>query len=407
MIARKPRTAVGVQRRPFYATRRSGCVGTITRTGLIATLVVAALASCRPDQTSDAASAKNREPAESRNVEPALTARNATAASTQAEAPTAAASSQSEGLKAASTGVATPEPDVAAAAALSHETDPPAGGRDSHRATADVTRPDGPPNVAAVGAPALRPKVRIFFESDDPVDQAMRALIARWEQIRSVKATMHKVMEQKLGLPQKRRGEGLYELLKKDGKTMIRMVIFDSIVATRGEFDQVMTGERMTTVFNGEDLYVLQQLHKGQWAYKMPPRGLGGLLLGGPRLLATIRAGAEVTVDSEAKWNGRKAYLFKSSRRDGHTRGEYLFDQEMGVLVQRKLERDEEQLTMTLAYTDVKINEPIPEDRFTFVPPKDVVIQDKTRIPSGPAPLPARSKKPRTKNAQPTSPPPG
>ena len=263
------------------------------------------------------------------------------------------------------------------------DTEPVTGnGAQSMDEDAPSAAPSLPPGAVDLGDGRIAIPMRVATVT--PLEKANRDIIAKWQNYNSVSAKFNLRYDQKKeGAKQDHNTAGTFDCLKKDGRILVRLKSFAKMVIERRKDDFVMTGERLDKIFDGEFLYVLQDIHTGRFAFKRRPNPGEIGVIGGPPLLATIHSAGSVTLAPDEPGDGFSTYVFKTLRRDGQTKADYYVDRETGLL--RRLHVQVERLLsdLTITYSDFELNPAFADDYFTFKLPEGIELRDSTETADG------------------------
>jgi len=222
------------------------------------------------------------------------------------------------------------------------------------------------------------------------VNAAIRDLIAKWDKVQSVSATLKTKGERLTPQHQKQEGKGTRDAMKKDGKLLNRVAYKNGVVMIQPDGEQILTGQRVVRVFDGEFLWVDDTRHEGRRVTKSRPRPGQVQPLGGRPLFAGVRALDKLELLPDATVDGRPVYVFKGTTGGGTINLREYVDKETGILV--KLEREDTlaKSTYEVELTNLKVNVDFPDGHFTYTPPEGVEVVDLTRqgATDSPPPLP-------------------
>ena len=206
-----------------------------------------------------------------------------------------------------------------------------------------------------------------------------KTLLAKWDQVRTLSAVINTVHEGVRGDTVARRdGHGSYHLLKKDGKTFVRMEINSKSVA-QGETSVVGPAQNMLTVCDGDAIYFQRDVGGRAQVYKMGLDHSEFLELGGPRFFAKLRRFTAVKVLPDETVNARETYVLQATFDNTGSTTLYFLDKQTGILAKMVQEMPKDQTSKLLTVSEIRLNVDLKKDLFRYAPPAGVEVRDLTK----------------------------
>lgn len=211
------------------------------------------------------------------------------------------------------------------------------------------------------------------------VNTAILDLVARWDNIRSVSATLQTTFKRTDGRYDRQETLGIRDCMKKDGRVLVRAAYKAGVVLEAEDNQLIATGQRVLRVFDGEFLYVDDERHEGRTVTKSRPVPGQLQAIGGRRLFAGLRGLSEIKLLPDKTIDDKSVYAFVGKAGGGTITMRHYFDKQTGILV--KMTRDDElgHGRYTFALSDIKLNVDFEEGHFTYTPPEGIEVQDLTR----------------------------
>lgn len=177
------------------------------------------------------------------------------------------------------------------------------------------------------------------------------------------------------------KGEGRFELLRDGNDTLVR-IEQTSTTTTRQKDRETRTQQQLLTVIDARHTYVLSDVAGQRMALKS---------LRDPQLfnqpsavLEILRKDYDLTLQPADQLNGRKVVVIEGATRARPLREPVrvtaAFDEATGVLVRLVYLGVDSRPIQAIAYTDLKVDEDLARDRFTFNPPDGVPVVDRTTV---------------------------
>lgn len=222
----------------------------------------------------------------------------------------------------------------------------------------------------------------------DELDAAEKQIISKFREHRSVIATVTKKMEAKQDKSEiKWTGEGKYEFVQKGEKSPYRLEMSETMEIT----GNVKLTNKVTSleIGDGETVSTLKdQSLAGKRVTKAAQDAMKGWNV--PALLGVLRKEYNLKLLPEAKVGETSVFAieaFPKVPRAGHglKKTVYSFARDTGVLLKIAQLDDSGVETESLTFSDIKLNEKIDPDRFKFVAPEGVPVNDSTGgVPANP-----------------------
>lgn len=238
-----------------------------------------------------------------------------------------------------------------------------------------VGQPAGDP------ASGQAPKPVVPRASDPAVATAIDELLAAWEPINSVYATVETKIPDAAGHKGTTRGKGRYWLKKKDGQLLIHFDLRNELRIKEDPKSMLVTAEELVTTIDGKYLYKLinQPSHKEASQNKLNYNDV--LQIAGPYLLSDLVANNKLTLLPEEMRYGRALKVIKATPNDGSRESIHSFDKASGIRLEMHELDEQGNKTLEIMLTEVNINAEISEDQFKPVIPEGVTLEDRTTPP--------------------------
>lgn len=217
--------------------------------------------------------------------------------------------------------------------------------------------------------------------AEDTLETAEMALKIQWAKQKSISAKITMKMESQRGEDKRSlKGEGTYEFMRKDDRVLFRQEMTAQSVQVRGGQESKVEHTYLT-ISDGEFLYDIRT----QWGQtKAAKSKLEDAAMGtGPAaVFKEMQTMFEVKQLRDDKLDGKEVYVIETvpKRAPSTSIGKTLFyfRKDIGMMVKRAALDAEGKETMTMIYSDIKVNEAIDPKRFVFKAPEGVEVIDRT-----------------------------
>ena len=116
-----------------------------------------------------------------------------------------------------------------------------------------------------------------------------------------------------------------------------------------------------------------------KFAQKMETNKNEIIRVGGRGLLDQLKSLYELELRPDLVLDGREVYVIAGIPQQGRGRAAFLFDRELGVMVQFRMENESGLSARTVAFSKFKINPEFDQSHFEFRPPDGVEVFDMIR----------------------------
>jgi len=216
--------------------------------------------------------------------------------------------------------------------------------------------------------------------ADDTLESVEKQVIAKWEKVTSMSAKMNMKSRAVMG-PTSMSTDmaGTIEMVKKDGKTMLRQEVESHSVMKSGETENKMDG-KMVSVSDGETMLSITEQAGQKMATRM--RAQAGNVPGGKQLFDNLRANNELSLGDNAKLAGAKCWVVvakaKTPNPAAPAKSLLYFRQSDGVMVKMEGSNAEGKTMNVMTMEDIKLNQKIDPARFKLEVPEGVQVMDMT-----------------------------
>jgi len=175
--------------------------------------------------------------------------------------------------------------------------------------------------------------------------------------------------------------KGTLDVLKREGKLLGRMVMYDTAWPGHGHGPQVIEGpvERTTTqIFDGEHLYTIMEFGAQVKASKVKTDHFDFVEIGGKLLVDHLHSACHtLTLEPDETIDGRGAYVISGrSEAMGRVSVRCSIDKATGLRLRLALYDRSGTLVQVFSLANLKVNVEFPEDHFTFVPPEGLKVEE-------------------------------
>jgi len=223
-------------------------------------------------------------------------------------------------------------------------------------------------------ASALVLAIALPAAAADSLKTVEQKIIKAWQQHKSMTATLKMVTRMKQGDKMVNgSGKGTYEFVRKGKQVPYRMEMKGRSV-TKGDGEEMTQDYQNISVSDGEFTYALMHVNGKPFATKMKvvpgnsPDPKGGFQM--------LRKTSRLKLLPTEKIDGKEVYVIEAQpkqKRGPKMRLYYRYD---GVLVKHVASDPAGKSTMTMTYTDIKLDVKIDPERFVFKPPPGVTVQE-------------------------------
>ncbi len=235
------------------------------------------------------------------------------------------------------------------------------------------------PSSPTTGAPATTPQL-----ADRPVvDERLAAVIAelteKWDRVQSVSAKVQTEIPNVAGLPGDTKGNGTYDLLKKDGKTLIRFSLANNIRYEKSEDTNIRTAEYLHFVHDGSALYFQsQQPKKMKKTTKSKYSPARVVQIGGAELFRSLTENFNLKLAPDETVDGIPTYVIEATLVGQKWKARHYFDKATGIRV-RQVEFDEQgKDSFFLSLSEINLTPQFSEGHFTYNLPEGFELIDET-----------------------------
>jgi len=172
-------------------------------------------------------------------------------------------------------------------------------------------------------------------------------------------------------------GGGYYDVLHEGDKSYHRLALLTDLADRGGE--RVNTWSRMTTLFDGEFVWVLRETPKQQAMFKMDRPPQQPLELIGPGLFKTLREFEGLSFQSDEELNGRTVHVLTAETTNGRTTLTFKIDAETGLVMKTVFRDSFQNAEKSIEVVGTDFDAAFDEDHFDPTPPEGVEVRDFTR----------------------------
>ena len=204
-------------------------------------------------------------------------------------------------------------------------------------------------------------------------------ILRRWGSIKAFSGTMAASTD--YGSPEQRvveRNKGRYDCMKKDDGTVLVRMDMQNATVTRQPQGDMMIRERILTLRDGENVYVMTEQSGSSSAVKHGPHALRHIVLGGETLVERLEARFDLELQPPEIINDRPVHVVKGTAKAGEGWIIYYLDKETGISIKSYGEHEGLFSKSSVILTDLDLNATFPKDHFKFVPPEGVDVLDTT-----------------------------
>ncbi len=243
-------------------------------------------------------------------------------------------------------------------------------------ATACRKKGTGSAPPAAGDSTASKPPPPVI---DERAQAVINEMISKWDQVQALSSKVATELPQAAGLEGMTKGDGVYDLLKRDGKLLVHFQLLNTMWFRKNDAEHLRAGEMLKFVHDGEALYF--QLQQPQKMKKTTKSGYSSdrvLQIGGPDLFQGLTDKYNVTLAPEETVDGVATYVLEATPTAGAWKARHYFDKQTGVRV-RHVEFDADgKQTFLLALSELNLRPEFSEGHFTYRLPEGYELIDET-----------------------------
>ncbi len=175
------------------------------------------------------------------------------------------------------------------------------------------------------------------------------------------------------------KGTGTLDMLKKDGKHLVRVEIENNVTQKMGEKENKLQ-QKQLIVSDGKFTYTVQQIGDRKMAVKSDP---DDRIAGGPKdNIEQYRKHNTLKLLPEESVDGAKTFVIEATPKKAGPRGAsktvFYYQKDTGLMVKMVQFGPDNKPVTTLTYHDIKFDTAISPDRFVFKAPEGVTVVDQT-----------------------------
>ncbi len=170
--------------------------------------------------------------------------------------------------------------------------------------------------------------------------------------------------------------QGTYYLMKKDGRVLVRQDISSASSLDYKEHGlSTATGNESTTISDGEYQYTIATADTGTAVKKFKQSPM--LCIGGLSSMQVIFERYEVSRAADSTIDGQEVFVFEAIARTKRPRRAVVaISKKYGIMLKRDSYDHTGTLRSSLSYHDIKVNEDIDPQKFVFVKPPNIPMED-------------------------------
>ena len=238
----------------------------------------------------------------------------------------------------------------------------------------DAPKPSSPSPEKSAEAPE---KTAAPSGKAPTLDDLFVELSAKWAKIESLSAEVNMMAQDKNEKQNLQYGGyGNYACIKKNGKLIVRRDMVNTIVPNPGEATRVRTS---AIIVDDQTTYMWGEEGGKEFAQKMKTDKNEIIRVGGRVLFDQLKSLYELELRPNLVLDGREVYVVAGIPRSGAGRTAFLFDCELGVMVQMRMENESGLSVRTVTFSKLRINPEFDESHFEFSLPDGVDVFDMTR----------------------------
>jgi outer membrane lipoprotein-sorting protein len=213
---------------------------------------------------------------------------------------------------------------------------------------------------------------------DPAVAAAVEELLAAWDKVSSVYAAVETMIPEAAGNAGQTKGKGKYYLQKQDGKTRISFEQRNTLEIFQEGGKQLLTGEILQWVIDGEHLYTLTNQPGFQQTSKKKLDYDEVLQIGGRVLFRDLLTNNKLSLLPEEMVEGRAARVLLATPNDGAWKTTHYFDKATGIRLKMEETDSTGKSTLRITLIDLDLDSSISDDKFMFTVPEGVKFVDET-----------------------------
>lgn len=242
--------------------------------------------------------------------------------------------------------------------------------------------------VAAAGYYVQQRWGRREAEPTMPADVQMVVdeMLNAWDGVQAVSANVETFMPKALGQPGTTNGSGTYDLLKKNGKVLIRFDVVNTMkldIADDPEHTQYYAGERLRWVVDGDVIYHWFQQPDFKKAGEVVERATKEpyspdkiVQIGGQPLFDQLRHDFDLRRLPDIDYEGRPVYVLRGDAHGANWHSLHYFDKESGIRVRMVENEADGSASLRILLKHLDLAPEFGPDHFTFTPPKGAKLED-------------------------------
>lgn len=252
----------------------------------------------------------------------------------------------------------------------------------SNKPTTTSTPPavnSGNQQPSAGSAPAGgAPKVDVPRASDAAVAAVVDEMLAAWDKLENVTATVESIKPEAAGHPGKTWGKGEYHLVKKDGVQLIHFKLTNELRIKKDDGNILVTAEILETYVDGRNVYsfISQPNHQQATKYKLNYDEV--LPIGGPYLFRDLVSNYDLTLLPEEMKDNRATKVIKAKPKGEDWEAVHYFDKATGIRVEMVEMDAQAKASLTIKLPTIDTATPIDPEKFKPVVPEGVKLEDKS-----------------------------
>lgn len=229
------------------------------------------------------------------------------------------------------------------------------------------------------------PPAPLALPDDEKVRAAISELIARYDALQALSATVELQISEALGQKGKTKGKGEFMLRQAGDKKLTKFRVnnhltFEKLDAA-GTLYHLNTQELVWQIYDGDYLWLLFKQHKLNKAIKTHYHPDKVWKVGGRELFREILDESELTLLPDEELDGHTVFVFSVKPHDGDWTGKQWFDKKTGARLKVIEVGADGKESFSIVLSDIKDNPELAADTFVFTLPEGYELTDEVNPP--------------------------
>lgn len=210
------------------------------------------------------------------------------------------------------------------------------------------------------------------------LDEIEQSAMAYWQNVKTLRANLvTREDHPDVSARPDQEGGGYYDVLREGDRSLHRLALLTDLVDRGGE--RVNTWSRMTTLFDGEFVWVLRETSRQKAMIKMDRPPQQPLELIGPGLFTTLREFKGLSFHPDEELQGRPVHVLTAQTTNGQTTLTFKIDAETGLAMKTVFRDAFQNAEKSIEVVGTDFEAEFKEDHFAPTPPEGVEVRDMTR----------------------------